>query len=122
MADELTERMCRFYDTEADRARAFRDVMIKYDISIAASTIEGTQYVTDGHASMGQYVYLITEAKNEMGMGNSDPYIQSGLYYSQSVLHLDDQQLKLGLLPCFHIYYNGKFSLKLWKTFLIHLI
>ncbi|KAG8938517.1 hypothetical protein FRC03_007149, partial [Tulasnella sp. 419] len=90
IVDELTEHL-----------------MLEYKIPVAPTYIEGTGYSADGHASVGHYVYLITEAKNEMGTGGRDPYIQSGLYHAASVLHLGDQPLKLGLLPCFHIYYNS---------------
>ncbi|KAG8920090.1 hypothetical protein FRC02_001175 [Tulasnella sp. 418] len=107
IVDKLTVDMCNFYDYEAKRARAFRDLMLEYKIPVTPTYIEGTSYSTDGHASVGHYVYLITEAKNEMGTGGRDPYIQSGLYHAASVLNLGDQPLKLGLLPCFHIYYNG---------------
>ncbi|KAG8957222.1 hypothetical protein FRC03_010357 [Tulasnella sp. 419] len=110
--------MYDFYDYEANRARAVRDVMLKYGISIAPTCIEGSYYSTDGHASIGHYAYLITQAKNEMGTGGRDQYNQSGLYHAKSVLHLGNQQLKLGLLPCLHIYYNGNFILTLRSTFL----
>src|ERR1700691_2366568 len=62
---ELATEMCKFYKSEADRAQVFRDLICdRLEIKLKAAKVEGTEFTTDGHASVGFHVYVNTKCKN----------------------------------------------------------
>ena len=75
---DLSTNMSEIYDTEAESAKVFRDLLYQYYcIQLYPADVPGTSYRTDGHASIGPYCFLITEAnaKNEIGSTGSDLYL-----------------------------------------------
>ncbi|KIM73510.1 hypothetical protein PILCRDRAFT_15165 [Piloderma croceum F 1598] len=64
---ELATEMCKFHESEADRALAFRDLIWgRLKIKLDAAKVAGTTFHTDGHTSVGSHAYVNTECKNEI--------------------------------------------------------
>jgi len=60
-------------------------IMERYGIVLGASTIEGTNYRTDGHLRIGGRVILLVEGKNEIGSTGAEPIFQGLAYYASVV-------------------------------------
>ena len=117
---DLSTNMSEIYDTEAESAKVFRDLLYQYYcIQLYPADVLGTSYRTDGHASIGPYCFLITKAKNEIGSTGSDPYLQAALYYAQFVCDLA-VKTPLFVLPCFDISYFSKCSVKHHSLFFMN--
>ena len=82
---ELSIKMSKYYATEEKRMSEFRAIMERYGIVLGASTIEGTNYRTDGHLRIGERVILLVEGKNEIGSTGAEPIFQGLAYYSSVV-------------------------------------
>ena len=107
---ELATEMCKFYKSEADRAQVFRDLICdRLEIKLKAVKVEGTEFTTDGHASVGFHIYVNTECKNEIGSMPADPYLQSAIYYHHHAKY-SVGKVQNSRFPCLHIYYFGKSS------------
>lgn len=111
---KLSREMSRKFPSEKERAAAFRDIMTQdYGIPLKIGRIAA--YTTDGDAreeskhDQKQYIYLITEAKNELGSGgHAEPTFQSSLYYFEYLREFSDKPPLLG--PCLHIIYAGGYT------------
>jgi hypothetical protein len=101
----LSSRMSDFFVTETARRDAFIDIMSQYyHLQLSPAAVPGTDYKTDGHATANGEVYMISEAKNELGT-SGDPVYQTALCYLEfmRLRHNEDS-----VLPCLHIYYAGE--------------
>src|SRR5262245_54440198 len=65
------------------------------------------------------YCFLITKAKKKIGSTGSDPYLQVALYYAQFIRDLA-VKTPLSVLPCFHIFYFGKCSVRCHSFFFLN--
>ena len=107
---ELATQMCKFYPNETARAQTFRDVVYeRLGIKVNAASVEGTEFTTDGHASIGFHTYVNTECKHEIGSTTADPYLQSVICYHHHIKY-SVGKLQNFRFPCLHIYYFGKCS------------
>ena len=107
---DLATQMCSFYRDEGTRAHTFRELIYnRLGIQLYPAKVEGTEFITDGHASLGFHTYLNTECKNEIGSTPTDPYLQSAIYYHYHTKN-SVQKVQNSRFPCLHIYYFGKCS------------
>jgi hypothetical protein len=105
---ELSTKMVCFYDTEQERARVFCEILENnYGIQLMPSEVDNSSACTNGHMKKKGNVYVISEAKNELGLGGNDPYLQGGLYYVD-LIHRHAHEWINSVLPCIHIFYAGK--------------
>ena len=108
---DLATQMCAFYPNEASREQVFHELAYEgLGIKLNATKVEGTDFTTDGHASIGFHTYINTECKNEIGSMAADLYLQSAIYYHY---HAKNSfcTVKNSRFPCLHIYYFSKCSL-----------
>ena len=107
---DLATRMCAFYRNEASREQVFRELVYEgLGIKLNAAKVEGTDFTTDGHASIGFHTYINTECRNEIGSTAADPYLQSAIYYHYHAKN-SFRTVPNSRFPCLHIYYFGKCS------------
>jgi hypothetical protein len=107
---ELATEMCKFFKSEADRAQAFRDLIWeRLSIKLNAAKVRGTEFNTDGYASVGSHVYVNTECKNEIGSTPADPCLLSAIYYHHHAKY-SFGKVQNSRFPCLHLYYFGKSS------------
>ena len=110
LALELATKMCTFYPNEAARAQTFREfVYERLGIRLNAAKVEGTEFTTDGYASIGFHAYVNTECKNEIGSTPADPYLQFAICYHYHAKY-SVGKVQNSRFPCLHIYYFGKCS------------
>jgi hypothetical protein len=69
--------------------------------------VAGTGFKTDGHASVGFYVYVNTECKNEIGSTAADPSLQSAIYYHHHT-NYSVGKVQNSRFPCLHVFCFGK--------------
>lgn len=98
--------MSRFYDKEAERLEAAREVLGAYGLDFKVSKI-GT-YQTDGDVRAGDFPAAIMEGKLEIGSSSgAEPLFQAVWYYVESV-RLRMKTHKLSQFPCLIMYITGK--------------
>jgi len=110
---QLSEEMCSFYEDEHARMRVFRRMLSDYGIKFNASTVGSTKCLTDGHllSSKRDIVIVISEVKDEIGVGGAEPFAQALLHYRKLIYGCMDEILKLRtLLPCLNIIVFGNCS------------
>jgi hypothetical protein len=105
-AHELSTIMADFHAREEVRGFALLKVLQKWGISLVQTTIDGTQYRTDGDLQHNQHRYMIAELKNEVGSGTAEPYCQAAAYYLESTQKLAPDFPK-SPLPCLLLYIFG---------------
>lgn len=98
--------MSEFYDNERHRGTAIRDLFAEYGIHPMQTTIEGTQYETDGDISYHNFRFVIFELKNEWGSTTSEPFFQAILYYLESTAR-QAPRLQGSALPCLIVLIAG---------------
>ena len=104
----LATKMCKYYDHEAGRAQAFRDwIWERFGIKLEAAKVADTPFATDGHASVGFYVYVNTVCKNEIGSTPTNPCLKSAIFYHHHTRY-SITKLQNSRFPCLHIYYFHK--------------
>ncbi|KAF8584767.1 hypothetical protein K439DRAFT_1345081 [Ramaria rubella] len=104
---ELAKEMCKFYDEGRSRAQKFRDLIWNhFGIKLETADIPNTALATDGHATVGYYVYIRSEGRNEACNTKADPALQTAIYYHH---HIKNVSLEIlgSRFPCIHIYYFG---------------
>ena len=79
---DLSREMSNFFENEAQRQKAFIDILRDRDIRIVPSSIAG--YHTDGDLHVNGRRYLIIEVKSEVGSKGAEPYCQAILYYMRA--------------------------------------
>ncbi|CAG8647646.1 9105_t:CDS:2, partial [Paraglomus occultum] len=106
LLQELSMKMVRFYDYERERSRVFREILEKYGIQLMAAEVDNSSSCTDGHMQEKGNVCVISEAKNELGLGTKDPYFQGAFYYVELIRRHAYERIN-SVLPCILIYYAG---------------
>jgi hypothetical protein len=88
----------------AARRDAFIDIMSEnLGLQLFATVIPGT---SGGHAATKNgHVYVISQARNELGCGTGDPAYQSASYYLEFVRKRREAG---SVLPCLHLYHAGE--------------
>jgi hypothetical protein len=100
--------MAQVYTKEEERVAAFRGVLSRYEIKMHASTVEGSNFLSDGHLLEDPFIVLITEGKNELsGTSKADPLLQAAAYYVAALKQLAKKRQMNGLFPCLITYYVG---------------
>jgi hypothetical protein len=105
-AHELSTIMADFHAREDARGSALLKVLQKWGISLVQTTIDGTQYRTDGDLQHNQHRFVIAELKNEGGSGTTEPYCQAAAYYLESTRKSAPDCPK-SPLPCLLLYIFG---------------
>jgi hypothetical protein len=87
LVHKLSGQMSNFLDRERDRQEAFINIMREnLGLQLSTGSVGDTSYSTDRHAmTMNDNVYVISEAKLELGCGTGDPAYQSASYYLEFV-------------------------------------
>jgi len=105
---KLATEMCKFHKSELEHAQAFRELIWdQLKIQLSAAKVAGTGFDTDGHASVGSYVYVNMECKNEIGSTPADPCLQSAIHYHHHTKY-SIGKVQNSRFPCLHVYYFGK--------------
>ena len=120
LVHELHQVMSESWQDEATQAKKFQKTLEEhYCIKLYTGDISRTRHRTDSHVGVGNYLYVVYEAKGWNGKG--DPEVQAGLYpieaFRQTVLAKDlyDQ------FPCIIIYsIGGCFSLPCYPLLTPH--
>lgn len=105
--------MSDFFANERERVTCFRQALLDiYGIEVSVGEITPSPYQTDGHASTGNHVYLIIEAKNEINGGpGAEPFCQAGLYHHEHTKLRKDSEPGVATLkshlPCFQVVFFG---------------
>ncbi|KAG8900626.1 hypothetical protein FRB99_005939 [Tulasnella sp. 403] len=105
---DLTNELCGFFSDKEARADLFRSMFGKYCVPLS-TTVMTQDGETDGHALEGEFLYLITECRLEIGSGGTEPILKAGLRYLE---HLREIRSRLEdrmpwPCPCFNISYAG---------------
>jgi hypothetical protein len=84
----LTDAMSQFFLTETARTAQLRNILLRHEIPITASTFysKGHEFQTDGAIEYGDHLTSIFVVKNEIGGTGAEPYTQAILYYHHSAL------------------------------------
>lgn len=107
--------MCDFYEDEQKHVQIVRQLIWEhFHIKLESATIPDTRFTTDGHASVGFYVYLNTEGKNEFG-STADPSVRSIVNGHYHVRYMAKGHPG-SRFPCLHMYYFGKNCGFLWPV------
>ena len=104
---ELRQTMSEPWEDERTQAQMFRGALAKYyDIQLYAAEVGSTRRTTDGHAVVGEYMYVVFEIKSWNGKG--DPELQASFYalgsYRQIISSKKDP---FDVLPCLIVYCTG---------------
>lgn len=108
----LSKDMCKYYDTEAERAHALREHFLQFFEGVSIACTEGTEgsvtltVFTKKNEKWLMITCVVIEAKKELGSTGSDPFMQALAYSIKSYA----AGIKNGLdcsIPCFHIVMAG---------------
>jgi hypothetical protein len=104
---ELRQVLSKPWDEESKQSGEFRRILEKhYDIQIYPAAVADTKRTTDGHAEVGDYMYVVFEMKSWNGKG--DPEVQASLYSLEASRALiRSKKDPLDLLPCIIVYCIG---------------
>jgi hypothetical protein len=104
---ELRQVMSKPWDEELKQSGEFRQILEKhYDIQIYPAEVANTKRATDGHAAVGDYMYVVFEMKTWNGKG--DPEVQASLYSLEAFrAPIRGKKDPLDLLPCIIVYCIG---------------
>jgi hypothetical protein len=111
LVHKLSGQMSNYFDSEAKRRDAFVQIMSEdLGLHLIQSGVSGG-YSTNGHAVTHNHVYVITEAKHELGTGGTDPAYQCASYYLEFLRNHRQESV----LPCLHLYYAGELGNGYWE-------
>ncbi|KZP10866.1 hypothetical protein FIBSPDRAFT_757502 [Athelia psychrophila] len=104
---ELSTAMSHLFPLEVDRRDLFLEIINRhYDLGLEPAMLAGGPYRTGGHCIEGGHMYCLTQAKDELGGGGADPYLQGCAYYRESAMRKNTTDY-FSSLPCLLIYYSG---------------
>ena len=92
---------------EGELCNKFQEILVKhYDIQLYAATIGSTTCRTDGHISVGKFIYAMCEGK--LWKGSGDAEVQVGAYVLDAIWAVFNNGDPLDLFPCIIIYFIGE--------------
>ncbi|KZP10855.1 hypothetical protein FIBSPDRAFT_937807 [Athelia psychrophila] len=104
---ELSTAMSHLFPLEVDRRDLFLEIINRhYDLGLEPAELAGGPYRTGGHCIEGGHMYCLTQAKDELGGGGADPYLQGCAYYRELAMRRNTTDY-FSSLPCLLIYYSG---------------
>ncbi|KAF8623018.1 hypothetical protein AX15_006563 [Amanita polypyramis BW_CC] len=83
LAYEMRMAMSGFYANEAKRLGKLREILEEEYLVVSPSQIDNC--TTDGDLRVNGYRLLILEGKNEIGLGDAEPFLEAIGYYQRSV-------------------------------------
>lgn len=104
----LSATMSGFFTDETGRASKFRELLRQHDIDLRATTIDGSNYTTDGDVQYKGFRYAIAEVKNEIGSTKAEPHMQVLSYYIHSTTSFSKEKPAFRF-PCIAITLFGRF-------------
>lgn len=108
---DLSEPMSQLGVPEQTRQNDFRQCFLNYTgIQLQTGPVGMTPYWTDGHATVRDYLFVLTEAKAELSSkSKADPTLQGLLYYHEFVKYAISIRPAIArtALPCLFIFYVG---------------
>ncbi|KAF8508358.1 hypothetical protein BU17DRAFT_56770 [Hysterangium stoloniferum] len=115
-AEEMAARLSAFFNDEAARMEAFREILDKHSIvkldkfMIHSYTTDGSYVLAlkDGHG--GKMHVVLVEGKSELSATGAEPYLQGALYHLEVVRELYKHGAgKNCHLPCLILLHCGPF-------------
>ena len=105
---ELRKVMSGPWKDEEEQREQFRLILYKhYNIQLYPAKVGSTGRMTDGHASVGDYMYVVFEMKGWNGKGDSE--VQASLYSLEAFRPvIREKQDPLDLFPCIIVYCVGR--------------
>jgi len=92
---------------EGELCNKFQEILVKhYDIQLYAATIGSTTCRTDGHISVGKFIYAMCEGK--LWKGSGDAEVQVRAYVLDTIWAVFNNGDPLDLFPCIIIYFVGE--------------
>lgn len=119
LALALSVTMSGFFTDKTARTAKFRELLQQHGIDIRATTIDGTNYVTDGDVQYRGFRYAIAQVKNEIGSPNAEPHMQVLSHYIRSTTSSFSKEKPAFRFPCIAITLFGPyidFSAAVWST------
>jgi len=104
----LSAAMCGFVEHQSTRASRFREVLRMHGIDTSPTTIDNTEFTTDGDMQFSGFRYLIIEVVNEIGPIGAEPYQKAMSKYMHSTKTFASEQPGFRF-PCMLITIFGKF-------------
>jgi len=106
LALEMCNVMSEPGENEATQSEKFRRILSKhYNIELYPAAVSSTKRISDGHAIVGDYMYVVFEMK--VWNGNGDPEIQASLYPLEAFRPVIKKKDPLDILPCIIVYCVG---------------
>ncbi|KAG1860902.1 hypothetical protein F4604DRAFT_1957637 [Suillus subluteus] len=114
----LSVTMSGFFTDDTRRASKFRELLRQHNIDLRATTIDGSNYTTNGDMQYKGFRYAIAEVKNEIGSTKAEPHMQVLSYYIHSTTSFSKEKPAFRF-PCIAITLFGShidFSAAVWST------
>jgi hypothetical protein len=104
---KLREVMSEPWEDKLKQSRKFRHILEEhYKIQIYSARVAETKHITDGHAEVGGFMYVVFELKGRDDEG--DPEVRASLYSLEADRAvIRNKKDPLDLLPCIIVYCIG---------------
>jgi len=107
LVQELSSVMPGPWEDEVSQSAKFREILDKhYQIQLYSATVALTKRMSDGHAIVGPYMYVVLGMKGWNGQGDSE--VQASLYALEASRKVIQGKMDpFDVLPCIIVYCIG---------------